>query len=176
MPDLDGEPKPSRRLWICAALIALALHVGGAALAVAHLRTVEPDDALGAPAIEIGLEFSSPQFEPNDLPPGPDSEASAASQARTEQQAEEKQNELPQAVPTESEEPDRVVAPDTANKPEDNTKVAKVETALVDAHVLFTQVHRLVQEGQFGTKALIFKVALYTFIQYPVDTQFQHKA
>jgi len=129
MPDLDGEPKPSRRLWICAALIALALHVGGAALAVAHLRTVEPDDALGAPAIEIGLEFSSPQFEPNDLPPGPDSEASAASQARTEQQAEEKQNELPQAVPTESEEPDRVVAPDTANKPEDNTKIAKVETS-----------------------------------------------
>ena len=44
MSDLDTEQKPSRRLWILAALGALALHVGGAALAVAHLRTDDPDD------------------------------------------------------------------------------------------------------------------------------------
>ena len=37
MTDID-EQKPSRRLWISAAVIALALHVGGAALAIAHLQ------------------------------------------------------------------------------------------------------------------------------------------
>ena len=47
MTGLD-EQKPSRRLWIFAAVIALALHVGGAALAIAHLQTEEADDALGA--------------------------------------------------------------------------------------------------------------------------------
>ena len=62
MSDLDTERKPSRQLWITAALVALALHVGGAALAVAHLRAVEPDDSLGAPAIEIGLEMMSPRL------------------------------------------------------------------------------------------------------------------
>ena len=54
MTDLD-EQKPSRRLWIFAAVIALALHIGGAALAIAHLQAEEADDALGASAIEIGL-------------------------------------------------------------------------------------------------------------------------
>ena len=52
------EQKPSRRLWISAAVIALALHVGGAALAIVHLQTEEADDALGATAIEIGLELA----------------------------------------------------------------------------------------------------------------------
>jgi len=56
MSDLDTEPRSSRRLWIFAGVGALALHLGGAALAVAHLRTVDLDDDLGAPAIEIGLE------------------------------------------------------------------------------------------------------------------------
>ena len=51
MPDLDTEQKPSRRLWILAAVGALALHIGGAALAIAHLRSDDVDDSLGAPAI-----------------------------------------------------------------------------------------------------------------------------
>ena len=72
MPDLDTEQKPSRRLWILAAVGALALHIGGAALAIAHLRSDDVDDSLGAPAIEIGLEMMSPHLEPTDLPPGPD--------------------------------------------------------------------------------------------------------
>ena len=42
-----------------AAVVALALHVGGAALAIAHLQTDEADDALGATAIEVGLELAS---------------------------------------------------------------------------------------------------------------------
>jgi protein TonB len=130
MSELDTEPRPSRRLWIFAGLSALALHIGGAALAVAHLRDVEPDDTFGAPAIEIGLEMSSPHLEPTDLPPGPDTEASVASPALAEQKAEEKETELPKDVPTESDDPDRVVTPTSANKPkEDDTKIAKVETS-----------------------------------------------
>ena len=51
------EQKPSRRLWIFAAAVALALHVGGAALAIARMPSEDRDDSLGAPAIEIGLEM-----------------------------------------------------------------------------------------------------------------------
>ena len=56
MSDLALEQQPSRRLWILAGLTALALHIGGAALAFAHLRNDDIDESLGAPAIEIGLE------------------------------------------------------------------------------------------------------------------------
>src|SRR3984893_11586986 len=130
MSDLDTEQKPSRRLWILAGLAALVLHVGGAALAVAHLRAEEPDDSLGAPAIEIGLEMTSPHLEPTDLPPGPDTDASVASPAIAEQKAEVKETELPKDVPTETEDPDRAVTPDDSKKPsEDDAKVAAVQTS-----------------------------------------------
>src|ERR1700750_1375940 len=109
MSDFDFEAKPSRNLWVLAGLTALALHVGGAALAIAHLRTDDPDDDLGAPAIEIGLEIAAPKSGATDLPPGADSDASVASPALPEQQAEVKEPELPKAVPDETEEPDRVV-------------------------------------------------------------------
>src|SRR6195256_5095072 len=128
MSSLDTEQKPSRRLWVFAALGALALHIGGAALAVAHLRTNDPDDSLGAPAIEIGLELASPRLETTDLPPGPDPDASVASPALAEQKAELKETELPKEVPTEAEEPDRVVTPNDSNKPkQEDAKIAKVE-------------------------------------------------
>jgi TonB family protein len=127
MPDL--EQKSSRRLWIFAGAAALALHLGGAALAVAHLRSDETDDSLGAPAIEIGLEMTSPHLEATDLPPGPDTEASVASPAIAEQKAELKQTELPKDKPTETEDPDRVVTPNDSNKPkEDEAKIAAVQT------------------------------------------------
>jgi TonB family protein len=130
MPDLDTEPGSSLRLWIFAAVGALALHLGGAALAVAHLRSVDLDDDLGAPAIEIGLEMTAPHLEPTDLPPGPDTEASVASPAIAEQKAEQKQTELPKDTPTETEDPDRVVTPNDSNKPkEDDAKVATVQTS-----------------------------------------------
>lgn len=130
MPDLDTEARSSRRLWIFAGLGALALHLGGAALAVAHLNSVDPDDDLGAPAIEIGLDMTSPHLEPTDLPPGPDTEASVASPAIAEQKAELKDSELPKDTPTETEDPDRVVTPNDSQKPkEDDTKVATVETS-----------------------------------------------
>ena len=130
MSDLNTEQKPSRRLWILAAVAALALHIGGAALAVAHLRTDDPDDSLGAPAIEIGLEMASPHLEATDLPPGPDTDASVASPALAEQKAEVKETELPKEVPTETEDPDRVVAPNDSKKPkEDDPKLAAVQTS-----------------------------------------------
>jgi TonB family protein len=130
MSDLDTEQKPSRRLWILAGLAALALHVVGAALAFAHLRADDPDDSLGAPAIEIGLEMTSPHLVPTDLPPGPDTEASVASPAIAEQKAELKETELPKDVPTETEDPDRVVTPNDSSKPkEDDAKVAAVQAS-----------------------------------------------
>jgi TonB family protein len=130
MPDLDTEQRPSRRLWVLAAVAALALHLGGVALAVAHLRADDSDDTFGAPAIEVGLEMESPHLEATDLPPGPDTEASVASPALAEQKAELKETELPKDVPTETEDPDRAVTPNDSHKPqEDDTKVAKVETS-----------------------------------------------
>ncbi|KIZ36795.1 MULTISPECIES: TonB family protein [Rhodopseudomonas] len=119
MSDLDSSGAPSRRLWILAALGAVAMHAAGAAVAVAHLQNDELDDSLGAPAIEIGLEMTAPRLEPSELPPGPDTEASTASPAVAEQKAEVKETDLPKDVPTESEEPDRVVTTDDSNKPKD---------------------------------------------------------
>jgi TonB family protein len=126
--ELDDH-RPSRRLWIFAAVIALALHIGGAALAIAHLQAEEADDALGASAIEIGLELASVRREVTDLPPGPDTDASTASPQLAEQKAEVKETELPQDKPTETEEADRVVTENESKKPEeDDPKVAAVQT------------------------------------------------
>jgi periplasmic protein TonB len=129
MINLDSEQIPSRRLWILAAVGALALHVGGGALAIAHLRIDDLDDSLGAPAIEIGLELMSPRLEAADLPPGPETDASVASPALAEQKAELKETELPTDVPTETDDPDRVVTPNDSNKPkEEDSKIAAVQT------------------------------------------------
>jgi periplasmic protein TonB len=112
-----------------AAIGALALHAGGAALAFAHLKADDLDEAVGAPAIEIGLEMTSPRVQPTDLPAGPDTEASVASPAMAEQKAEVKETELPKDVPTESENPDRAVMPNDKDKPkEDDAKMAAVQT------------------------------------------------
>lgn len=128
MTGLD-EQKPSRRLWISAAVIALALHVGGAALAIAHLQTEESDDAVGASAIEIGFELASARHEPTDLPPGPETDAAAPSPPLPEQKAELKESELPQDRPTEPEEADRIVTPNESKKPkEEDPKIAAVQT------------------------------------------------
>ena len=129
MSDLESEPRPSRRLWAFAAAAALALHLGCGALAIAHLREAESDDALGANAIEVGIEFAAVRREVTDLPPGPDTDASVASPALADQQAEVKETELPKDVPTEPDEADRVVTPNDSNKPkEEDTKIAAVQT------------------------------------------------
>jgi TonB family protein len=152
IPDLETEQKPSRPLWILAAVGALAIHLGGAALAVAHLQTGDPDDSLGAPAIEIGLEMMSLHPEAADLPPGPDADASVASPALAGQRAEVKETELPKDVPIKSDDPDRVVEPNDSNKPkEDDAKIAAVqiqastESAAVEATA--TPSTEAIQEG-----------------------------
>jgi TonB family protein len=129
MSDIDLEQKPSRRLWLFAATAALALHLGGVAFAVAHLKGADDDEALGASAIEIGLELASSKSEETDLPPGPDSDASVASPALAEQKAEVKETDLPKDTPTEEAEADREVTPNDVKKPvEEEAKVATVQT------------------------------------------------
>ena len=125
-----GEQKRSRGLWIFAAVAALALHVGGAALAIVHLQTDEGDGFLGAQGSEIGLDLTSATTEVLELPQGPDSEAQQASQATPEQKAVEKETDLPKAVATETEDPDRVVTETDSKKPvKEEPEPAAVQTA-----------------------------------------------
>ena len=127
---VDLEQKPSRRLWLFAGVAALALHLGGAALAVAHLKGTEVDEVSeGTGTIEVGFESLAEQREQTDLPPGPESDASVASPALAEQKAEVKESDLPKDTPTEEAEADRMVTPNDVKKPvEEEAKVAKVET------------------------------------------------
>ena len=82
VPPLDGPLPLSRRAWLAAALGALLLHLSGAAVAVRYLQPDNSDD-LGAPAIAIGVDIVSPRREAEDLPVGPDTDASAPSPARS---------------------------------------------------------------------------------------------
>jgi len=129
MSDFGKPQYLSRTVWVLAALAALALHAGSVALAFGYLRSDDNDD-LGAPAIEIAVELASPRLEPNDLPVGPDTEASAASPAVVEQKEVVDQNELPKEVPNETDDPDRVVSPTDVKKPKDDDP--KVATAQAD--------------------------------------------
>ncbi len=130
MPDHDPPRHLSRTAWIAAAVGALAIHAGCAALAYGYLQPDEADDDLGAPAIEIGVELAAPRLDPTDLAVGPDTEATAAAPAVVEQKAVVEQTDLPKAVPTETDDPDRVVSPNPANKPIDDHP--KVETVQAD--------------------------------------------
>jgi protein TonB len=110
----------SPRMWALAALGAVTIHVGCVALALNYMREDDPEDALGAPAIEIGVEMLAPRIDPTDLPPGPDVEASVASPQIVEQREIIEPADLPHAMPTESEDPDRVVSPIETNKPKND--------------------------------------------------------
>ena len=128
MSELDIDRKPSRRLWIWAAVAALVLHLGCGALAFAHLQGDTSDEYLGAQG-DIGIELTSATAEDTDLPAGPDTDASVASPTLPEQKAEVKQTDLPKDTPTETEDPDRVVTTTESQKPkEDDPKVAAVQT------------------------------------------------
>ena len=125
----SNEQKSSLRLWIVAAVVALALHVGGAALAIVHLQADDEGGSLGAQGTEIGLDLTSLGTEVTDLPPGPESEAVQESPAVPEQKAVEKETDLPKAVATETEDPDRVVTQADPKKPEkEEPEPAAVQT------------------------------------------------
>src|SRR5207244_3777442 len=127
--DLD-QRKSSKSLWISAAVIAVALHVGGAALALMHLRQDEDYDSLGANVSAIGVDLVAPDVEKTDLPPGPDSDQSAASPALAEQKAEVKPTDLPKDTPMEPDDADRVVTQNESKKPtEDDPKIEAAQTA-----------------------------------------------
>ena len=131
---MSDEARPSRKLWILAAVAALALHLGGAALALAHLRTDDDDDGLGAAGAEFAVEMASPKAPETDLPPGPDSEAMQEQQALPEQKAETKETELPKDQSQQVDDPDRVVTENISKKPQDeDPKIAAVETPAAEA-------------------------------------------
>jgi periplasmic protein TonB len=140
MHDFESPQKVSVRMWALAALCALAFHLGCAALALEYLRNDDPEDDLGATAIEIGVELLAKHVEPTDFPPGPDVEASVASPRVIEQREIVEPTDLPRAVPTETEDLERIVSPVETEKPEKDQPtvltvpaIASVESVAVEA-------------------------------------------
>jgi periplasmic protein TonB len=107
---------PLMRVWCAAVLAAAVLHGGCFGYAFLASKHDDADVALGAPAVEIGLDMTAPHAEDENLPPGPESEAAAASAASASQEAKAEQTDQPKAQPTETENPDQVVSPDASKK------------------------------------------------------------
>lgn len=103
--------------WIGAGLVALALHVGAAALAFRALADDDPDPELGAPAIEIGVELQAPRGETVELPPGPESPASAPAPDFAAAAAAPAAADLPKADVVETPDPARQATPDPPPTP-----------------------------------------------------------
>jgi TonB family protein len=140
MAHLSPRQRP-RSLWVAGAIGAVAIHLGCVGLAAARFTSEELDDDSGAPVIEVGVELESPHREQTDLAPGPEADASAASAAVTEQLKKVEQSALPKAEPTETDDPDRQVARESAIKPEekkpDEAKtLAKASNASVAAEAM----------------------------------------
>jgi protein TonB len=130
MSEFEATQRASFPIWFLAAFGAVLIHAGCVALAFEYLRSDDAEEALGAPAIEIGLEWVAPRLESNDLPPGPDADASAASPAVMEQKAVVEPTELPKALSIETDDPDRLVAPDDTKKlKDDDPQIAAVQAA-----------------------------------------------
>ncbi len=123
----SDERGPSRRLWVSAAALALALHLGGAALAVGYLKL--DDEGLATNVTEFAVELESPPLPEANLPPGPDVDAAEASIRQAVQEAELKPTELPNETPTTSGDADRSVSQNASKKPqEEQAKIAAVQT------------------------------------------------
>jgi TonB family protein len=118
--DRIASGKPAKRVWGFALLIAIAFHAAGFAAARSGLAAEDEADPLGAPAIEIGLDLTAPREAETNLPPGPEADASAASSAAVDQKAKAERTDLPKDRPVETDDPDRVAAPDAAKTPRDN--------------------------------------------------------
>jgi protein TonB len=138
MTDFRPWHKVPTSMWTVAAVCAVGLHLGCVALALAFMDR-EPDDEVGAPAVEIGIELVAPHGDTLDLPPGPDVEASIASPQTVDQTAVSEQADLPRAVPMETDDPERLVAPVETDKAKDEPTapavptVASVESVAVEA-------------------------------------------
>jgi periplasmic protein TonB len=77
--NLDAGRRNGLWLWVLAAGCSVALHGACIALVVMSLRADPDEVALGAPGMEIQVELAAPRTESNDLPRGPNIEASIAS-------------------------------------------------------------------------------------------------
>jgi TonB family protein len=128
MSGLEITARKPIRIWIFAAIGAVAIHTGAVALALATLQPEDDPDELGANAIEVGYERLAPRAEPVDLPAGPDADASAAAPTVAEQKAIVKDADLPKAVPTETEDPDRIVSLEDKKPVENEREVATAPT------------------------------------------------
>jgi periplasmic protein TonB len=109
MSHFESSQRISVPAWALAASCAIVIHVTCIALAREYLRVDEPEAELGAPAIEIGIEPLAPRLDAIDLPPGPDAEESIATPPAVEPVRVEPAV-LPQAVPSETEDPELAVA------------------------------------------------------------------
>jgi len=125
---LDLCDRSRAKTWSFAAAFALCGHLAFAVFAIGQMRE-EPDDDLGAPGIEVALDLASAQIPVSDLPPGPDSDASAASAAVAPQKTEVKETDRPQETPVEAENPDRLVAQEAPKVPEEEQPEVKAQSA-----------------------------------------------
>jgi periplasmic protein TonB len=133
MSDLDTGHSSSRRMWFLAAIGALMLHVGGAALALTHLREEEDIGGLGAAGAEvIDIDLASPKVENDDVPVGQDSEAQNASQFMPEQVKEAEQTAAIKATPTTTEEADQQVTTSEIVKPVEEEQKVAIKTEAQD--------------------------------------------
>lgn len=105
-----------RGIWMFAAVLALCGHAALAALALTQLDDPDDDD-LGAPGIEIAVDLAAPPLPDSNRPPGPESEAAAASTAAAEQKTEIKEAALPKETPVEAQDPDRLVSVEKIDRP-----------------------------------------------------------
>ena len=121
----DADPL-RRKIWIFAAVMALGAHLAFAAFAIARMSEPDDDD-LSAPGIEIAYELASTQNAMSELPPGPESEASAASPPVVEQKTAAKQTDLPKETPVESENPDRLITIEKTDKPKEDEPEPKAK-------------------------------------------------
>jgi protein TonB len=125
--DSDPSSRLSRvrstwSMWGLAFLVAAGVHAGAVYAAMLDMDAAEIDQEYGAPATAIAIELAAPQTEQTDLPPGPESEASAASTAQVEQKQVEEKSDEPKENPVESEDPDRVVSTSPSETPKEQTE------------------------------------------------------
>lgn len=152
--------RPSRTVWAGAALMALALHAGLILAAIWALQPDEFDDDTGAPAIELAMDMAAPKTAATDLPPGPESEASAASPESARATPKAETADRPKDDPVESDTPDRVVSPEVARKPDrepDKTKPqpSEASTASVASEAMSAPAQETTAEGRVAVAPTI---------------------
>ncbi|MDU6830023.1 MAG: hypothetical protein E6417_08320 [Bradyrhizobium sp.] len=134
MSDLDTGHASSSRLWLLATVAAVALHLGGAALALTSFKNDEDAGGLGAAGAEvIDIDMGSPKVDNDEVPVGQDAPLQNAAPEMQEQKAEVEQTDLPKDVPTTTEEADREVTTSDVKKPTEEQKVATVQTQASEA-------------------------------------------